>query len=267
MPSIGEFTVQHRGGAGSPMVCLHGFTDTWRTWELVLPALERRHEVFAPTLAGHRGGPPLAQVSDDALTDAVQAAMDAAGIESAHLVGNSLGGYLALRLAARGRALSVVALAPAGGWPADDLVLRRRIARQFQLNQDLVSNAAPFATMITSTRQGRRRATELICVNFEHLPAELIAHQIVGAAGCTAARPLIAYWLRQGWELDAERITCPVRIIWGAADRVLPWPAAAERHRNEWLPNADWIVLDDVGHCPQLDVPTETAQLILDFTA
>ncbi|MHB1570758.1 MAG: alpha/beta fold hydrolase, partial [Solirubrobacteraceae bacterium] len=65
MPSIGEFTVQHRGGAGSPMVCLHGFTDTWRTWELVLRALEPRHEVFAPTLAGHRGGPPLAQVSDD----------------------------------------------------------------------------------------------------------------------------------------------------------------------------------------------------------
>lgn len=42
------------------MVCIHGLTDTWRTWELVLPVLERRHEVFAPTLLGHAGAPPIA---------------------------------------------------------------------------------------------------------------------------------------------------------------------------------------------------------------
>jgi hypothetical protein len=40
-------------------VCLHGFLDTWRTWELVLPTLERHHDVLAPTLAGHPGGPPI----------------------------------------------------------------------------------------------------------------------------------------------------------------------------------------------------------------
>ena len=38
------------------------------------------------------------------------------------------------------------------------------------------------------------------------------------------------------------------------------------RYRSEWLPNADWVVLDGVGHSPQLDVPLETAQLILGFT-
>jgi pimeloyl-ACP methyl ester carboxylesterase len=45
----------------------------------------------------------------------------------------------------------------------------------------------------------------------------------------------------------------------------LPWPTAAERYRRA-LPNADWVVLDDVGHAPQLDVPLETAQLILGLT-
>ena len=53
------FTSSHRGGSGSPLVCFHGFTDTWRTWELVLPALERRHDVLAPTLPGHAGGASL----------------------------------------------------------------------------------------------------------------------------------------------------------------------------------------------------------------
>lgn len=44
-----------------------------------------------------------------------------------------------------------------------------------------------------------------------------------------------------------------------------PWPAAAIRYRQE-LPHADRVVLDGVGHAPQLDVPRETAQLILGFT-
>ena len=101
-------------------MCLHGITDTWRTWELVLPALERHHEVLAPTLAGHAGGPPLGEITDGALADAVELAMDEAGFETAHLVGNSLGGYVALQLAARGRARSVVAFAPAGGWAQGD---------------------------------------------------------------------------------------------------------------------------------------------------
>jgi pimeloyl-ACP methyl ester carboxylesterase len=54
--------------------------------------------------------------------------------------------------------------------------------------------------------------------------------------------------------------------VWGTEDRLLPWPSAAALYR-ELLPNADWVVLDGVGHCPQLDVPLETAQLIVGFTA
>ncbi|MEA2294969.1 MAG: hypothetical protein QOE86_2608, partial [Solirubrobacteraceae bacterium] len=95
-----SFTPSHRGGSGEPLVCLHGFTDTWRTWEPILPALERRHDVLAPTLAGHAGGPPMeGEVDGTAMADAVERAMDQAGFATAHIVGNSLGGYLALKLA------------------------------------------------------------------------------------------------------------------------------------------------------------------------
>ncbi len=61
--------------------------------------------------------------------------------------------------------------------------------------------------------------------------------------------------------------TCPVRIVWGTEDRLLPWPSAAARFRTEWLPHADWVELDGVGHAPQLDVPVEAAELILGWTA
>src|ERR1700761_5983376 len=53
------FSPSRRGGRGSPLVCLHGFTETWRSWELILPALEAQHDVLALTLPGHAGGPPL----------------------------------------------------------------------------------------------------------------------------------------------------------------------------------------------------------------
>ena len=196
-------------------MCLHGFTDTWRTWELVLPALERQHDVLTLTLAGHAGGPPLGEVSDAVLADAVERAMDEAGFELAHVVGNSLGGYVALQLAARGRARTVVALAPAGGWAQGDESYKDTLA-YFTTMQELLKTAAPHAEAIVVTPEGRRRATQFTATNFEHISAT--------------------------------------------------WPSAAASYRDDWLPHADWVELEGIGHCPQLDVPVETAQLILGFT-
>lgn len=260
------FTSSHRGGSGPPLLCLHGFTDTWRTWELVLPRLERRHDVLAPTLPGHAGGPPIdAPVSGALLADAAERAMDGAGFATAHLVGNSLGGYVALQLAARGRARSVVALAPAGGWAAGDDSYRETLAGFAAMRDDLIA-AAPHAGALLATSEGRRRATRRVAVAYEHIPAELIAHQMVGAAACRATGPLIDHALREGYPLDLAAVACPVRIVWGTEDRLLPWPSAASRYR-EGLAHADWVVLDGVGHCPQLDVPLETAELIMGVTS
>jgi pimeloyl-ACP methyl ester carboxylesterase len=258
------FSQWHRGGDGEPLVCLHGFMESWRTWELVLPGLERGHDVLAPTLPGHAGGPPLSAPLDDRLLpDAVERAMDAAGFETAHLAGNSLGGFVALQLAARGRARSVVALAPAGGWARDDDSRGAVFDFQRQLHQSVRASGA-YADAIAATPEGRRRATKMLTVAYEHIPPELVADLIASVAACDAD-PLIDSILRSEWSLDAARIDCPVRIVWGTEDRLLPWPSAAARFRTEWLPQADWIELDDVGHAPQLDVPLETAQLIATF--
>ena len=206
------------------MVLLHGFADTPQTWKRVLPALERHHDVLAITLPGHAGGPPVEPGAGSAFfADFVERAMDGAGLATAHLAGNSLGGYLALRLATRGRARTVVALAPAGGWAEGDESFRNTLAMQ----RSMIEVAMP---------------------------------------GFEAGAPLLDTALREGWPLSPERITCPARIVWGTEDRYLPWPSAAARYRRD-LPQADWIELDGVGHFPQLEVPLETAQLILGLTS
>ncbi len=248
-------------------MCLHGFTQTGRTWELVLPALERRHDVLAPTLPGHAGGQPVeGEIDGDLLADAVARAMDAAGFETAHIAGNSLGGYVALQLAARGRARSVVALAPAGGWAPDDASREQTLAWFAQMHAGMKA-VAPNADALLATPAGRRQASQVMVENGEHIPRELLAHQLLAVASCRSLAPMVEYAMRAGYPLDAARIGCPVRVVWGTADRILPWPSSAVRYRRDWLPHADWVELDGVGHCPQLDVPLETAQLILGFTA
>ena len=260
------FTRSHRGGTGSPLVLLHGFTDTWRTWELVLPALERRHEVLAPTLPGHAGGPPLPRaLGGGSIADAVELAMDEAGLETAHIAGNSLGGYVALQLAARHRARSVVALAPGGGWAAGDQSFHETL-EHFTTMQEQLRAAVPHADRIVATADGRRRATAHMVEHCEHIPPELIAHAMRGAAQCAGVVPLVELARHQGWPLEVERISCPVRIVWGTEDRLLAWPRAAERYRAAF-PQAEWIELDGAGHCLQLERPLETAQLILGMTA
>ena len=148
--------------------------------------------------------------------------MDVAGFATAHLVGNSLGGYVALlRLAQRGRAETVVALAPAGGWVDGDESYkeRSRISRRRRS-----SSGTPRRTRTRSSPspEGRRRATAFTTTNYEHIPPELLAHQIRGAASCDGAAPLIEYAFEHGWSFEGEPVTCPARIVWGTADQLLP---------------------------------------------
>ncbi|MBS1843073.1 MAG: alpha/beta hydrolase [Actinobacteria bacterium] len=260
-----SFTPFHRGGEGPPLLLLHGFTDTWRTWELVLPTLERRFEVLAPTLAGHAGGPSFSAsgASDAFLVDAVEAALDEAGWEAPAIAGNSLGGFVGLRLAERGRARSVAALAPAGGW-ADDDPAATEILRYFRMMSRMVRDAAPRADQIAATPEGRAAASAAYASTAEHISPDLLAHLIRGAAACDS-EPLVTFAEREGWQLEPERIGCPVRLVWGTDDKLLPLAAAAVRFRTE-LPAAEWIEIDGGGHCPQLDHPVETAELIAGFS-
>src|SRR5712691_7644762 len=123
----GPCTHQHRGGAGEPLVLIHGIGSTWRVWKPVLPALEAEHEVLALSLPGYGESPPLEEEATvPALVDAVERELDAAGWDTAHVAGNSLGGWITAELASRGRARSAVAIDPAGLWTRKELAYSRR---------------------------------------------------------------------------------------------------------------------------------------------
>lgn len=248
-------------------MCVHGITDTWRTWELVLPALEERHDTLAITLLGHSGGRPLTQESEVALLDLVDEAerdMDAAGFETAHLVGNSLGGWIVLELAARGRARSVVAISPAGGWDQGN---RRALRAYWELilSQKVLALAGPLAERFAARPGLRKLALANLVSDPAAVPAGLAAALIRGAGDCPAALPLLAQTRREGYP-DLAAIECPVRIVWGTHDRLLPVRSLSERFRRT-LPQAEWVEIEGAGHLPQVDHPEVTAELILAGTA
>lgn len=254
----------YRGGSGEPMMCVHGITDTWRTWELVLPLLEPRHDVLAITLMGHSGGRaphPDSDVSLRALVDEAERDMDAAGFETAHLVGNSLGGWVVLELAARGRARSVTALSPAGGWEAGS---RRALRSYWELisTQWALRHFEEVAVELVKRPRSRWLALGNLVAHPPSVPAGLAAALVRGAADCPAALPLLDESRRDGYP-EIERIDCPVRIAWGSQDRLLPVGELSERFRR-LLPGAEWIELEGAGHLPQIDHPQETAAVILE---
>jgi pimeloyl-ACP methyl ester carboxylesterase len=227
-------------------------------WDLVRPRLERRFEVIAPALPGHLGGPPIpAEPTPTSLVEHVERTMDEAGFETAYVAGNSLGGHVALQLAGRGRARAVTAFAPAGGW--EDAAGKQQTLDWFTRMHEQLEGAEQNAAWIASTPAGRRRATAAMVERFEHIPPETVAHIIRAAALCRDAPRMIEIAQRSGYPFGA--IECPLRIVWGTEDKLLPWPSAAARFRRE-LPHADWVILDGVGHCPQLELPLETAELI-----
>ena len=110
----------HVGSGAEPIVMLHPFLCSQNVWRTVADQLADtgRFEVFAPTMVGHNGGTRATSWFMDTAdrVDDVERRMDQLGWDTGHIVGNSLGGWVAFELERRGRARTLTAIAPAGGW-------------------------------------------------------------------------------------------------------------------------------------------------------
>lgn len=257
----------HRAGSGSPLLLLHGFTGTWRIWKPVLETLEDHHDVLALTLAGHHGGPVVPKgepVSITLLADHIERALDTAGIEAPHVCGNSLGGWLSLELARRGRARSVVALSPAGGWrEADDLARTTSLIRNAAR---MGARSAPFLRGPLLAPQVRRAMLRSTLERGDRIPAGRLLQMIEDLGGCTIVDAFMAATERDGgFAGDMSHVSCPVRIAWGQNDRTIP-PDQHARPLLDRVPNAEFVVMPGVGHVPMYDDPLLVTATILEVT-
>jgi pimeloyl-ACP methyl ester carboxylesterase len=250
------------------VVLLHGFTAAWRIWHPILADLVARYEVIAPTLPGHHGGPSYPAdrpITFEHSTDAVEGLLDELGVGAAHLVGNSMGGGIALELAKRGRARSVVALAPAGGWSQGDGE-GPRIGNFFARQIKMLERTHAWSERIMRRPGTRRLAFREIMRHGELVSPADAASISQAALGCSISQRAIQALLADTAQLtigDLDRITCPVLLATPQFDRVLPGPRHAPRYRRE-IPGVKAVTLSGCGHVPVWDDAKLVMKLIVE---
>jgi pimeloyl-ACP methyl ester carboxylesterase len=259
----------YRAGSGEPLVLIHGFTATWRCWLPVLGLLVPRFEVIAPTLHGHDGGPPsppgaetLAQA-----TDHFESLLDGLGVGTAHLAGNSLGGALALELAKRGRARSVVAISPGGGWEEHDTREVERIIRLFKRTQRSARATVKHHETLLARPGFRKVGMRDIMARGHLVPAEEAVLLTRSSIRCAVVQDVFRT-MRDGTGrvVDLDRVKVPTLIAWGEKDRLLPMDRHASRFRDE-IPGVQFRVMRGLGHTPMWDDAGQIAELIAGFAS
>ena len=259
---------QHRGGTGTPLVLLHGLTGSWRAWRPVLAGLEADHDVLAPTLPGHHHGPELPAgeaATLSSLADATERILDAGGIETAHLVGNSLGGWIAIELGRRGRARSVTALSPAGGWTSSRDV--RRVVTVLSAGQALLARGETLGLFSLIRRPGfRRLAFRNVMEHAERIPAGDAIEMMRDAIGCEVFGAFVT-WVRDASPLAAavSEQSYPIRIAWAERDRTIPFARYGEPLLAA-MAGSEHVTLPAVGHVPMFDDPDLVIRTILEVT-
>jgi pimeloyl-ACP methyl ester carboxylesterase len=252
-----------RAGQGPPLVLFHGILGSEAVWRRVVPLVSAHHDTIVPTALGHRGGrharerpSRIVHVVDDA-----ERLLDELGVERAHLCGNSMGGWVSLELARRGRALSVCALSPAGCWIPGPAGVQRAAAALLATSRD-TRRGRRVLPLLARSAAFRRWAMRLIAVHGDRLtPAEVLA-LADDLLACTIGEDLFA---AQDALSPFSILPCPVTLAWSGRDRIFP-PHTNGAYAREIVPGARFILLDDVGHVPMLDRPDLVARTVLDTT-
>ncbi|MBP2456621.1 pimeloyl-ACP methyl ester carboxylesterase [Clavibacter michiganensis] len=268
MTEVDDRQVRHRvTGSGDPLLLLHGIGRSLEDWDEQHDRLSAGHELHSLDLPGFGWSDPVAAPTTlESLADALPACLDAAGVAGpVTVVGNSLGGAVAMTLATRhpGRVRALV-LADSAGFGRQVTVGLRMLAFD------------PLATLLMRPTPGNsRRSTRTIF----HDPAlttdervrhaqELSARPTHAATMLDIARDLgtvrgvSSRWRRPLVE-GVRESGLPVLAVWGDRDRILP-PAHLAAVARE-LPDARTRLIPDCGHMPQIERPDLFAGLVEDF--
>lgn len=234
---VGSYTIHsEHSGTGPPVVLLHGLSGSRRWWRFTTPALAARYRVHVPELIGFGGSRGARRLPDIAGMAAVLAEWLAAHeLERVRLVGHSMGGQIAVHVAASRVMPDRLVLVNPSGLPR---VWSLREAARW------VAGALPPRTWGAPTfvptiaadalRTGPRRLLRAT----RHLLTDDVTDLL-------------------------PRITCPTLVVWGELDPVLP--REHSRMLAERIPHARLVMVAGAAHNPMADRPAEFNRVLLDF--
>ncbi len=260
-----------RAGSGPALLLLHGITSSSETWRDVLPALAEHHTVIAPDLLGHgASAKPRGDYSLGGFAGGLRDLMVVLGIDSATVVGHSLGGGVAMQLSYQhperverlvlvdsgGLGSEVSPLLRAATLPGSDWVL------PLLCRPELV-DAAAFVGRALS-RAGLRPSSDIAGV----------ASGLASLADAQTRRAFL-HTARSIMDASGQRVSAterlyladelPTLIIWGARDPMIPVAHAHAAH--ELMPASRLEIFDGAGHFPFHDDPARFVSAVSRFVA
>ncbi|MDT5079263.1 MAG: hypothetical protein QOJ80_3900 [Mycobacterium sp.] len=251
-------------GDGPPIALLHGFADGAETWRALLTEFDAAgRAAFAVDMPGfgqaapREPGPIMPQL--DAFVDAMIAATG-----PVILMGNSLGACVSVRAAARGSSNVRTAIAVDEPILASHWLMRlargrtdplRVFERRMPIPKDLYHRAV------------RHTLARLLYADPARADPDVLARFTVQASDPSLTRALLGdartVALETAGGYDSEHVRCPLLVIHGRKDRIIPVHASQRLHES--VPASTLVVLPNSGHCPQLDDPSELARHVLQF--
>lgn len=236
-----------KGGTGTPVVMIHGFASDATSWAAVEAHLKHR-PIIRIDLPGHGKSPKLRIDSFADLVREVRRTFDGLGLDTAHLVGHSLGGAISLALAdTRAKRLSSLTLiAPAGLGPDINGAALSGICRATR-----TESLGPWLRSLVAEE-------DLITDSYVRLAMAGRADPNLRAAQTRLADVLFPDGV-QAFDLRAalDRIDTPTRIIWGKQDAILPWKHALRAPGTMAL-----HLFDGIGHMPQIECSDAVGRII-----
>jgi pimeloyl-ACP methyl ester carboxylesterase len=249
-----------RIGAGETLVLMHGTGGSRMHWTPVVDPLAARRELLLLDLPGHGESEPAPDgvpPNPIGFAQVLAGLLDELDIDSAHLAGNSVGGWTALELAKLGRARSVVALNPAGLWMKRD---PWRAVFKLWSQHKMGRLTAPLTPRLFAGPTGRALLMKDIVAKPRQVPADAAVEMAKTYAQTPTFDEHLSATRRERFR-DGQDIGVPVTVAWGEKDRLLP---AKARHRDELPEHARVIALPGCGHLAMWDDPALVALTILE---
>lgn len=247
---MSNLNIQRFGQGEIKLVAIHGLGSASSAWDLVKPEFEKRYQFITLDLPGHGDANFTAtkEMNPVYLSKLIKSELEKIGIEKFHLIGNSLGGWVALEMAALfpDQVLSLTGVAPAGLW----LTPKTHRNGELAISRYMARATYRAAYLIARFKFMRAIGFKLVSPQWEKFSIDTCAKAAIAMGSASGYYTIWDAFLGNRFDKQISS-NIPVTIIFGDADYTLPVSNSQEKSLAP--KHAKWIVLNQSGHAPMWD--------------